>query len=254
MTDMYAPAIQGRDEPIAPGHEAPPPAGPLSGGSSTQAHSDPLPQGTTAEVAVGDIRPAPGCLRDVPVDGGHVARLAEVFDACPPVTVQVDTLRLIDGRHRLEAAILLGRSQLVARLVEAPDDQLFAARVRANAVHGLPLTREERRRAVTDLLHSPLPLLDPPHGCSARWRLSHPPVWPIAVPEGAPAAVTQLHCDGGSSAFAAGTLIGPVRRCAPVHTDVRSAGGMSAKRSDCHRLQMRAPHGRAPRATSLRRR
>ncbi len=104
-------------------------------------------------------------IRDVPVDDlvldpnlnlrdqldpFAVERYSEGWDRLPPITVfEVDGRWLIaDGFHRHASAIQLGRRTIPAEVrpgtfAEALD---FAAGV--NLLHGLPLTRAERRRAV----------------------------------------------------------------------------------------------------------
>lgn len=87
------------------------------------------------------------------INRAHVALLAEVLDDCPPIVVTADRT-VVDGAHRFEAALSLGRTFIPARTIDLPsrEDVLLEA-VRANTAHGLPLTRQERQNAVELLLH-----------------------------------------------------------------------------------------------------
>lgn len=86
------------------------------------------------------------------VDDGHVARLAEVLERCPPILLAADGT-LIDGAHRLEAARLRGWTTIPAiRIAASARADVLLAAARANAEHGLPLGRDERRSAVRELL------------------------------------------------------------------------------------------------------
>lgn len=94
------------------------------------------------------------------VDPDHVARLSEVLQDCPPITL-TDGGALLDGLHRLEAARSLGWESIPAVIVPvaSPVNALLTAAA-ANSTHGLPLTREERRSAVHQLLRLDLSLSD----------------------------------------------------------------------------------------------
>lgn len=69
-----------------------------------------------------------------------------------PVLVTHDG-RLVDGRHRLEAAVARGEEQLAVIEVDVDDElEALVASARANAHRGLPMTTTERRALVTELL------------------------------------------------------------------------------------------------------
>lgn len=106
----------------------------------------------TAQVPVDRIVLTEDTLRDRPLDDDHVALLADVLDETPLVVVQRGSLRLIDGRHRLEAARRRDQAHITVEVVDIDDALLIAERIRRNAAHGLPLTRAERRRAIEALL------------------------------------------------------------------------------------------------------
>lgn len=86
------------------------------------------------------------------LDHAHVRRLAGILDRCPPIVVTPDGA-IIDGEHRVEAARLRGRQSIPAIVVRLSSaTAALIAAVEANALHGLPLTRDERRAALDALL------------------------------------------------------------------------------------------------------
>ncbi|WP_405847051.1 ParB/RepB/Spo0J family partition protein [Streptomyces sp. NBC_01518] len=86
------------------------------------------------------------------VDEGHVQLIADTEDALPPITVHRSTLKVIDGRHRLRAAIARGDAFIRAWLFDGTEDEAFIYSVRANNAHGLPLTASDRHAAVVRVL------------------------------------------------------------------------------------------------------
>ncbi len=61
-------------------------------------------------------------------------------------------MQVIDGRHRIHAALLNGRSVIEARLVECDERTAFALGVRENIAHGLPLSLSDRRAAAVSII------------------------------------------------------------------------------------------------------
>lgn len=88
------------------------------------------------------------------VDEAHVQLIADTEDALPPITVHRPTLRVIDGRHRLRAAMAKGETSIRARLFDGTEDEAFILSVKLNNAHGLPLTGSDRRAAVARLLQT----------------------------------------------------------------------------------------------------
>lgn len=82
----------------------------------------------------------------------HVRALAETTGALPPILVHRATMRVIDGMHRLRAAILTGRQHIPVRYVDGAEADIFLAAVRANVEHGLPLSLADREAAATRIL------------------------------------------------------------------------------------------------------
>jgi ParB-like chromosome segregation protein Spo0J len=84
------------------------------------------------------------------LDAEWIEHLAEVFDELPPLLVTHDRV-LLDGHHRLAAALCLGLTEVLARTVPADDP---VARTETAALanhHGLRHTLKERR-AIADRL------------------------------------------------------------------------------------------------------
>jgi len=84
----------------------------------------------------------------------HARMLASVQDKLPPITVRRQTMQVIDGRHRIHAALLNGRSVIDARLVDCTERTAFALAVRENIAHGLPLSLADRRAAAVSIMDS----------------------------------------------------------------------------------------------------
>jgi transposase len=80
--------------------------------------------------------------------------LAETIDHLPPIIVHRQTMRVIDGTHRLSAATVVGRSTIAVRFFEGTEQEAFLLAVQANTTHGLPLSTVERSRAAEHILRS----------------------------------------------------------------------------------------------------
>lgn len=108
------------------------------------------------EAAIGDLAIDPELQPRVDgIDAAHVAALAEDPEGWPPVTVvrDADTLKLVDGFHRLAAAQNLGRKTILAQEAPLPaDGDLKGLAFRLNATHGRPLTLSDRRAEAARLL------------------------------------------------------------------------------------------------------
>lgn len=84
----------------------------------------------------------------------HARVLAESGAELPPVIVHASTMRVIDGAHRVRAALIRGESEIAARFFDGSDRDAFALGVVANVQHGLPLTRKERTDAAERVIAS----------------------------------------------------------------------------------------------------
>lgn len=86
------------------------------------------------------------------LDDDHVRALAETEEQLPPILVQSSSLRIIDGFHRVRAAVLRGETDIEAHLFDGDDRSAFVAAVEANIAHGLPLSLADREAAATRIL------------------------------------------------------------------------------------------------------
>jgi ParB-like chromosome segregation protein Spo0J len=82
----------------------------------------------------------------------HIRTLAESESELPPILVQRNTMRVIDGMHRLRAAQLNGEEVIAVRFFECGEDMAFVAAVEANIAHGLPLPLADREAAAGRIL------------------------------------------------------------------------------------------------------
>jgi ParB-like nuclease domain len=87
-------------------------------------------------------------------DAKHVRVLAEVEDKLPPIVVHRATMRVVDGIHRVRAAMLRGAALIDAILFEGTENEAFLLAVRLNVAHGLPLTRADRVAAAVRIICS----------------------------------------------------------------------------------------------------
>jgi ParB-like chromosome segregation protein Spo0J len=92
--------------------------------------------------------------RERGLDHAHVAALAEVPEAWPPIIVARDDFSVVDGHHRVAAAHDLGLRRVRAVLFDGTPDEAYAEFVRQNVTHGLPLSLVERRHAARRILRA----------------------------------------------------------------------------------------------------
>lgn len=85
-------------------------------------------------------------------DQAHVRRLAEAGGELPPVIVHRPTMKIIDGTHRVQAALLQGREEIEAEFFDGSVDEAFVWAVELNIAHGLPLTMAERKLAAARII------------------------------------------------------------------------------------------------------
>ncbi len=85
-------------------------------------------------------------------DQEHVRTLAESGEGLPPIIVHRPTMRVIDGAHRVRAALLKGRSVIDARLLDCDEAAAFVLAVKANVTHGLPLSQADRAAAAARII------------------------------------------------------------------------------------------------------
>ncbi|MGH3694293.1 MAG: ParB N-terminal domain-containing protein [Pseudonocardiaceae bacterium] len=97
-------------------------------------------------------------LDDSPRQGGenedHVRVLADSEEQLPPIIVHGQSMRVIDGLHRIRAAALRGEKKIAAKIYHGSHADAFVLAVRMNITHGLPLTRSDRTRAAVRIIGS----------------------------------------------------------------------------------------------------
>jgi ParB-like chromosome segregation protein Spo0J len=101
-----------------------------------------------------DLLRPPDSPRLAGVDAEHVRVLAESGAALPPIIVHRQTMRVIDGMHRLSAALLRGQSEIEAHLYTGGEDDAFVLAVETNIAHGLPLSLADRTAAAERIIRS----------------------------------------------------------------------------------------------------
>ncbi|GAA1975647.1 ParB N-terminal domain-containing protein [Amycolatopsis minnesotensis] len=87
-------------------------------------------------------------------DQQHARMLAESDAELPPIIVHRQSMRVIDGMHRLRAAILRGETELDVRFYDGDEKDAFVLAVRANVAHGLPLSLNDRIAAARRIIGS----------------------------------------------------------------------------------------------------
>lgn len=85
-------------------------------------------------------------------DREHIKALAESGDQLPPLVVHRPTMRVIDGMHRLLAARLNGKKTIPVRFFDGDEAISFVLAVRANVMHGLPLSLADRKAAAARII------------------------------------------------------------------------------------------------------
>ena len=103
------------------------------------------------EIAISALRPADS-PRFSGEDEEHICRLVETESVTPPIIVHRQTMRVVDGMHRLRAAILKGQKMITVEFFEGTEDDAFVRSVQINTSHGLPLTLAERRAAAARIV------------------------------------------------------------------------------------------------------
>ncbi|MFH0246505.1 nuclease [Streptomyces sp. HK10] len=85
-------------------------------------------------------------LRQGGTDIAHIRLLIDAADSMelPPILVQMDGCRVIDGLHRLEAARLMGDDSIRARFLDCSNSEALVIAMKANGAHGLPLSKADR--------------------------------------------------------------------------------------------------------------
>lgn len=91
-------------------------------------------------------------LRSTGLDAAHVASLAAAEWPMRPILVHRPTMQVIDGHHRVAAAVGNGMDSIQANLFDGPLGVAIILALRANVSHGLPLSLADRKAAAQQLL------------------------------------------------------------------------------------------------------
>lgn len=118
-------------------------------GAATEAVREP----SVHIVPVDSLQPGDSPRLDGP-DAEHVARLADVETPLPPILVDRRSRRVIDGTHRLLAALLKGRKTIEVEFYDGPESDAFLRAVERNVAHGAPLSQADRRAAAARIIES----------------------------------------------------------------------------------------------------
>jgi ParB-like chromosome segregation protein Spo0J len=88
-----------------------------------------------------------GSPRLAGADLAHVEAMVAAQGELPPIVVHRPTMNVIDGAHRVEAALRRGATTIAGRFFDGPEDEAFVLAVLLNVSHGLPLVLADRKRA-----------------------------------------------------------------------------------------------------------
>jgi hypothetical protein len=88
-----------------------------------------------------------GSPRLAGADPEHVDAMVAAHEPLPPIVVHGPTMRVIDGAHRVEAAVRRGETLIAVRRYDGSEAEAFVLSVSLNVSHGLPLSLADRKRA-----------------------------------------------------------------------------------------------------------
>ena len=88
------------------------------------------------------------------LDDDAVSRYAEMLDQLPAIKVvrDGDTWLLASGHHRLKAYTTAGKDTIPVEVTDGSRLDALKIGLTENALHGVPLTRKERNRAILRLV------------------------------------------------------------------------------------------------------
>ncbi|MEU8383318.1 helix-turn-helix domain-containing protein [Streptosporangium sp. NPDC048865] len=87
-------------------------------------------------------------------DPEHVRLLSRLETELPPVIVHRGTMRVVDGMHRLRAAVSRGDESIRVRFFDGDERDAFVVGVKENVAHGLPLSAADRAAAAGRIVRS----------------------------------------------------------------------------------------------------
>ncbi|MFI1536200.1 ParB/RepB/Spo0J family partition protein [Streptomyces anandii] len=77
-------------------------------------------------------------------DSKHIQLIAETGEDLSPIWVHQPSRKVIDGVHRVRAAVMRGMAEIDARFFHGSEADVFLLSVFANIKHGLPLSQDDR--------------------------------------------------------------------------------------------------------------
>lgn len=84
----------------------------------------------------------------------HVRVLAEITEGLPPIVVHRATMSVIDGMHRVRAAISRRETEIAVRYFDGSTEDAFTLAVQLNMKHGLPLSLADRSAAAARIIRA----------------------------------------------------------------------------------------------------
>lgn len=84
----------------------------------------------------------------------HIRLLAQADVLLPPIIIHRQTMRVIDGMHRVRAARLRGEKDIQAVFYDGTEADAFVLAVKLNRAHGLPLSLPDRKAAAVRIIVS----------------------------------------------------------------------------------------------------
>lgn len=85
-------------------------------------------------------------------DPDHIKILADLEVNLPPIVVHRATMRVIDGMHRLRAAILRRAEFVEAYFFDGSEADALVLAIKLNSMHGLPLSLADREAAAQRII------------------------------------------------------------------------------------------------------
>lgn len=82
----------------------------------------------------------------------HIRMMAELDTPLPPILVDRTTMRVVDGAHRLKAAMLRGDDSIEVEFFDGSAREAFVKAVQLNVAHGMPLSLTARKAAALKIL------------------------------------------------------------------------------------------------------
>lgn len=86
------------------------------------------------------------------MDEEHILRIAQSERPLPPILVHRQTKKIIDGVHRIQAAVLNGRREIDVIFFDGTEEEAFIRAVEENISHGLPLPLADRKAAAMRII------------------------------------------------------------------------------------------------------